>query len=169
MRIFIAQTLDGFIAGPNDSLDHLGPFHGVETGYDAMLAQAGAVVLGRRTFDRIFPTYGWTYPDTLQGCVLTRRELPVTTPAHVAAMQDVKAIARRYPHAFIDGGAETIAQFMRIGAIDTADIFTLPVRLGGGVRLFADQGTLTETWTLVDVRALDQGMVHARYRIGPRR
>jgi dihydrofolate reductase len=138
MRIFIAQTLDGFIAGPGDNLDHLESYHDVETGYDAMVRSAGAVVLGRRTFDRIFPTYGWAYPAGIRGCVLTRRALPPETPADVVAMQDLEAIARRFPGAFVDGGAETIAQFLAAGYIRTADIFTLPVRIGAGIRLFRD-------------------------------
>jgi dihydrofolate reductase len=167
LRIFIAQTLDGFIAGPNDSLDHLEPFHAVETGYDAMLAQAGAVVLGRRTFDRIFPTYGWTYPDGMPGCVMTHRSLPSGVPSQVTPMQDVDRVAEAFPGAFVDGGAKTIAQFLAAGHIRTAEIFTLPVRIGAGVKLFVESVPLGEVWDLMEVRALPKGMLYARYDIPP--
>jgi dihydrofolate reductase len=165
MRIFIAQSLDGFIAGPDDSLDHLDPYHDVETGYDAMVRNAGAVVLGRRTFDRIFPTYGWTYPAGIRGCVLTRRALPQETPDDVTAMHDVEAVARHFPQAFIDGGAETIAQFLAAGHIRIAEIFTIPVRLGAGVKLFPHSTPIHQTWSLIEARALPKGMVYARYEL----
>ncbi|MGL4406573.1 MAG: dihydrofolate reductase family protein [Notoacmeibacter sp.] len=165
MNIFIAQTLDGFIAGPGDSLEHLEAFHTVETGYDAMVARAGSVVLGRRTFDRIFPTYGWTYPPHVQGCVVTHRPLPPATPASVVAMHDIDQIAALFPNAFIDGGADTIRQFLDAGHINHAEIFTLPVRIGAGVKLFPETTPRLETWTLLNVQKLDKGMIHARYEI----
>ncbi len=67
MRLFIAQTLDGFIAGPGDGLGHLAPFEGNDYGYQQDLEAAEAVILCRRTFDLIVPQHGWTYPARLPG------------------------------------------------------------------------------------------------------
>lgn len=165
MNIFIAQTLDGFIAGQGDTLDHLDVFHDVDTGYHAMIAQTKFVVLGRRTFDRIFPEYGWTYPPHIKGCVLTNRKLPNETPANVIAMDNIHSIAKMFPNAFVDGGAETIRQFLDAGYIKSAVIFTLPVRIGAGIKLFPETSTKHNTWTLLDVEKLSKGMVCARYTI----
>lgn len=57
---FLALSLDGFIAGEGDSLDWLTPFSGdspEETGYNALMASADALLMGRNTFDvvRAFP------------------------------------------------------------------------------------------------------------------
>lgn len=164
MKLFIAQTLDGFIAGPNDSLDHLQPFHGVDFGYEGHVATVDAVVLGRRTFDAVFPKYGWTYPPHLPGVVLTRRPLPEGTPAQVSTATDLTEIARRHPDAYVDGGAETIRGFLEIGAIDEMRIFTLPIFLGQGVRLFPEGASLAGAWTLEAVRAHPENVVEAHYR-----
>lgn len=164
MKLFIAQTLDGFIAGPNDSLDHLQPFHGVDFGYEAHLASVDAVVLGRRTFDAIFPQYGWTYPPAIAGVVMTRRPLPDETPSQVTTAVDPAEVARRYPNAFIDGGAETIRAFLEIGAVREMKLFTLPIFLGRGVRLFADGQPTPLDWTLKTVRSHPMNVIEAHYR-----
>ena len=164
MKLFIAQTLDGFIAGPNDNLDHLQPFHAVDFGYEAHMATVGAVVIGRRTFDAIFPKYGWTYPPHLPGVVMTRRPLPAETPSQVTTGTDVRDIAHRHPDAYVDGGAETIRAFLDIGAVDDMRIFTLPILLGQGVRLFQDGAPAAREWTLAAVRSHPMNVIEAHYR-----
>lgn len=167
MKIFIAQTMDGFIAGKGGSLAHLEPFHGNDYGYDSMIAEVGAVILGRRTFDAIVPVHGWTYPPNLAGVVMTSRPLPPGTPPQVSTATDPEDIAARYPDAFIDGGAETIAQFLSRGLIREMRLFTLPILLGEGVRLFATDQAAPPRWQLEDVRSFPCGTVETRYRAMP--
>jgi dihydrofolate reductase len=168
MRMFIAQTLDGFIAGEDDSLDHLVPFQQNDYGYDAMLAEVPAVVVGRRTFDRVFPAHGWPYPPRLRGIVLTRRPLPRDRPPNVVACDDPARIAYEWPDAFVDGGATTLAEFLALGAVRRATIFTLPVRIGRGVRLFPEGRPQQGRWELRECRQFPCGTVAADYRIAVR-
>jgi dihydrofolate reductase len=166
MRIFIAQTIDGFISGESDSLDHLEAFGGNEYGYGEMIAKVPAIVLGRRTFDAIFPKHGWTYPEGLPGVVVTNRPLPAGLPGNVTGESDLDAIAQRYPGAFIDGGAMTIAAFLARGHVTSADIFTLPVLLGCGTQLFGDAYSPGRPWRLASVRSYPCGTVRTSYTIG---
>ncbi len=166
MRIFIAQTIDGFISGENDSLDHLEAFAANDYGYGEMIEQVPAVVLGRRTFEAIFPKHGWTYPEGLPGVVVTNRPLPSGLPGNVTGQSDFDAIAGRHPGAFIDGGAMTIAAFLARGHVTNADIFTLPVMLGGGTRLFPASHVMGKPWRLSSVRSYPCGTVRSRYIIG---
>jgi len=163
MKLFIAQTLDGYIAGENDSIDHLEPYHGLDFGYEAHLESVDAVVLGRRTFDVIYPKYGWTYPRHLPGVVMSSRPLPADVPDCVSVATDARAVAAMHPNAYIDGGAGTIRDFMRIGAITEARIFTLPVMIGSGVRLFETAPGLTVEWRLEASKVHAAGVVECRY------
>lgn len=165
MRLFIAQTLDGFIAGQNDDLGHLTPFQAFDFGYEAHLASCDAVLIGRRTFDRIVPEHGWTYPPGLPGYVLTRRALPSGLPESVRATDDPAAVAGRHRAVFLDGGARAIAVCLGLGLVREAAIFTLPVRLGRGVPLFGPDVPRDERWTVVDTALLDGGVVRTRYTI----
>lgn len=165
MRLFIAQTIDGFIAGPDGSLDHLAPFEGNDYGYQEHLRDAGAVVLGRATFDAIYPRHGWTYPAHLPGVVMTSRPLPPGTPPQVRAEADPDAVAAAHPDAFLDGGGATIRAFLTRGHVREARIFTLPLALGRGVRLFPERAAATERWRLLSARAYPCGTVGAVYAV----
>ena len=135
------------------------------TATPTMIHAVPAVVVGRRTFDVIFPLHGWTYPPELPGVVFTRRPLPTNVPPLVRGMSNVDEIAREFPDAFVDGGAMTIAAFMRAGHISDAEIFTMPVILGSGVRLFQPGPVITGRWDLLETRAFPCGTVKATYRI----
>ena len=166
MRLFIAQTLDGYIAGPGDSLDHLTPFHGNDYGYDAFVATCDAVAIGRTTFDRIVPTYGWTYPKGLSGRVITRRPLPEGLPSEVRGVASLAEAAAAGAAVFLDGGASVIRQALDQGLVKEARIFTLPTRIGAGTRLFQDGTPVSERWTLLEARTFSCGTIGASYRIG---
>jgi dihydrofolate reductase len=166
MKLFIAQTIDGFIAGRDDSLDHLDLFAGNDYGYDAFIAGIEAVVIGRRTFDRIVPQHGWTYPAHVTGYVLTRRPLPDGLPPQVSAASSLEDVAAKAPDAFLDGGASTIRQALKLGLVRSARIFTLPVRIGTGIRLFEDAEPCRDRWVLETVRTFPCGTTEAVYRIG---
>src|SRR6478672_1741895 len=51
VRVFIATSLDGFIAGPGDDLTWLPEGGGEDHGYDDFMAEIGAVLMGRTTYD----------------------------------------------------------------------------------------------------------------------
>ncbi|TPW05775.1 MAG: bifunctional deaminase-reductase domain-containing protein [bacterium] len=163
MKLFIAQTLDGFIAGENDDLSYLQPYHGLDFGYDAHLQSVDAAVLGRRTFDVIYPKYGWTYPASLPGVVMTSRPLPAGTPAQVVTATDPGAVAAQYPNAYVDGGASVIRAFLQINAINEARIFTLPIMIGSGVRLFSEAPGFGLEWRLDSSTVHAAGVVENRY------
>lgn len=165
MNIFIAQTLDGRISGPGHSLTHLEAYMSQAYGYESMIARAGAVVLGRTTFDRIYPEHGWVYADRLPGVVMTSRPLPTGVPGQVAGASDPRDVAAKHPDAFIDGGGETIRGFLEIGAVAEARIFTLPIIIGAGARLFPDGRYPTSAWSLMETRRFENGVFEARYRI----
>lgn len=165
MKVFIAQSLDGYIAGPGNSLDHLEPFSENDYGYDAFIADARAVVMGRNTFDTVYPSQGWTFPEHLDGVIVTSRPLPDDVPKNVYASNDFNRIAEVYPNAYVDGG-QTIAAFTALGAITEAKIFTLPLLLGQGTPLFPPRSYGIDQWQLHDVRAYPCGTVMKHYKIG---
>ena len=165
MKLFIAQSLDGFISGPNGSLEHLKPFEANDYGYDTFIKSVDAVVIGRSTFDAVVPQHGWTYPDHLPGVVLTTRPLPADLPDHVSASDNLLEIASKHPNAFIDGGALTIAGFLQGGAVTEAYLFTLPVMLGSGTRLFGAGRHRDSSWVMQESRSFPCGTILGRYTV----
>lgn len=69
VKVFIAISLDGFIADTNDSVDWLTGFPSVpedgDYGYAEHMKGVGGVMLGRKTYEQIlsFGKDAWTYGD----------------------------------------------------------------------------------------------------------
>ncbi|MEE9453643.1 MAG: dihydrofolate reductase family protein [Paracoccaceae bacterium] len=165
MKIFLSQTLDGYIAGPDGSIEHLAAFEGNEYGYDAFLDSVDGLIMGRNTLDGFFDAHGWPYPDTLPALIMTHRLLPRGMPAHVRVSESIEIAAELYPNAYIDGG-HVISQFLAHGLIREARIFTLPILLGTGIRLFPEGAFSTDRWALESAHSHPCGTVESHYKIG---
>lgn len=172
--VFIAMSLDGCIAGPDGSLDWLtapGPEQQDEEsyGYPGFIGDMDALVMGRRTFEKIL-----TFPEgpySLPVVVLSTREAAVPTHLHGRVQtaggppgQVVKQLAEQgLEHLYIDGGV-TIQRFLQAGLIDRMVITVVPVLLGEGLPLF---GRLSEQvrLDLLDSRAFPNGFVQLDYAV----
>lgn len=66
VRVFIACSLDGFIAGPDDDLSWLpAPGEGGEDyGYGAFMSETAALLMGRSTYDVVAGFDNWPYAES---------------------------------------------------------------------------------------------------------
>ena len=167
--VFIATSLDGFIARANDDLDWLPPDGGEEHGYEAFMASVDALVIGRRTFEKVLTFDTWPYGEK-PVFVLSTRELPA--PPRGAVMErlsgdpaDILANleARGVRHVYVDGGI-TIQRFLAAGLIQHLTITHIPVLLGGGIPLF---GELEADIHLkpIATRQYSSGLVQTEYEV----
>jgi len=142
VRVFIATSLDGFIAGPGDDLSWLPEGGGEDHGYNDFMAEIGAVLMGRTTYDVVLGMEGpWPFGETPVFIATSRPLDPVAPtvravtgePAQmVAAVREVVAAGGIY----VDGGV-LIRQFLAAGLIDDLTVTIVPVILGAGTPLFA--------------------------------
>ena len=67
VRVFIACSLDGFIAGPDDDLSWLpaADAGGEDYGYGAFIAETAAILMGRSTYDVAAGFPNWPYGSLL--------------------------------------------------------------------------------------------------------
>ena len=171
-HVFIATSLDGFIARPDGGLDWLQDANaaGEDHGYDAFIASVDGIFMGRETFRVSLGFDPWPYSKPL--IVLSTGFRKGDLPAHLA---DQVSIARSVPEAlsesgrrgwrraYVDGGA-TIRSFLRKGAVQDMVITRIPVLLGAGLPLF---GPLPEDIALrhQGTRSFPSGLVQSRYEV----
>ncbi len=168
IRVFIAMSRDGFIAGPDDDLSWLPDGHaGEDYGYEAFMAGVGAILMGRRTYDVVegFGT-GWPYGGT-PVLVATTGPLDPTEPTVRAVsgspveMVDEARAAAGGGDVYVDGGT-LIQQLLDTGLIDEFVVTVIPVDLGEGIPLLAGDGE----WALlrlVESREFPSGVEQRRY------
>lgn len=175
VRVFLAQSLDGFIAGPNDDLSWLpAPDPAAapdedEGGFHAFLGEVGAILMGRRTFDVVTGFGGpWPYGE-LPMLVATHRALEADVPtAHavegsIEAMVDLARAAAKEKDVYLDGGA-LVRQALDAGLVDELTLTIVPVALGAGVPLFAGVAR-RHRLDLQRIRTMSDGLVQLTYEV----
>ena len=180
IRVYIASSIDGFIAGPDDDLswltgpDAANPGGASDAGaltYEAFIAEVGALLMGRGTFDVVHGMEWWGYGE-LPVLVATRRKLPAdarnTVRAVSGSIQEMVAEAKDAAGArdvYIDGG-NLIRQAAEADLIDDVTITMAPIALGAGHPLFAGMAR-RYPMEIVGHHTYAGGMVQIRAR--PRR
>lgn len=169
IRVFIACSLDGFIAGPNDEIDWLtANSSGAEDTFTPFMAQIGALLMGRRTLDVVAGFSGaWPYGD-VPVLVPTSRPLTSKQPTVRAISGSIAEVVAQAKQAagerdvYIDGGA-LIRSALDAGLIDEMTVTLIPIVLGEGLPLFAGTGR-RHPLELISERTIGGGLVQLVYR-----
>ncbi|MBC6995755.1 dihydrofolate reductase family protein [Neolewinella lacunae] len=143
--VFIATSLDGFIADPDGGVHWLETVpnpEGDDVGYLAFTAGIDALVMGRHSFETVLG-FGVDWPYAMPVFVLseTMTSVPEGFADKVQLLSGppeailAKIHSQGHHNLWIDGG-RTIQSFLRAGLIDELVITTIPVLLGGGIPLF---------------------------------
>jgi len=167
LRLYIAASVDGFVATPDGSVAWLEPFQAHDYGYAAFMSEVGTVLLGRVTYDQALGFGEWPYHGK-RAIVLTSRPLP-SPPEGVEAAADLKAVVEDVrrpgePDVCVVGGGQLIRGLLDLGAIDELELFWIPVLLGDGIPLFEKRSAAPLNLQLVDARPVAAGVVRAVYR-----
>lgn len=172
-HVFIATSLDGFIARPDGTLDWLISRDAPDEdhGYTTFIARMDCIVMGRGTYEAVLGFPEWPYslpvlvlsaglagqpvPDALRGKVTFSALTPEQAMAHLAA--------QGHHRAYVDGG-QIVQSFLRAGLISDMTITAAPVLIGQGRPLF---GTLLQDIPLIHTgtTAFPSGLVQSTWRM----
>jgi dihydrofolate reductase len=168
--VFIATSLDGFIARQDGGLDWLPADGGEPHGYTEFIDTVDAIVIGRGTFEKVLTFSDWPYGEK-PVVVLSSRPTDLLAPA--GAVCDImdgtpheivaRLSQRGMKHLYIDGGV-TIQRFLEAGLIQRLIITRIPVLLGSGIPLF---GAVSRDIQLehIATRSYASGLVQSEYLI----
>ena len=193
--LYMSMSLDGFIAGPNERIDHglgdggarlhewvfprggedldaiVARLEGVNRQVHDEFMSTGAVVAGRGTFE---PAGGWggDHHDRVPLYVLSRHPAPAWT-ADWPAVHYVDDLATAVGDAkraagetkVLVHGAGIAQRALREGLLDEIEIHLVPVLMGDGRRLFEHLGVEQRELERVRVLEGEGGVTHLRYRV----
>ncbi len=172
--VYIACSLDGFIAKPNDNLDFLSIVEreGEDYGYAEFMQTIGTVIQGRRTYDWIMnavPQYPHADKEVY---IITRNPRPSIGNTHFYT-QPVQLLIEKLKsepvsfdepckHIFVDGGAQIVNLLLNQQLVDELIVSIVPTLLGSGTRLF-EMGLLEQQLKLVSCKSYESGLVQMHY------
>lgn len=177
VRVYLAISLDGFIAGPDDDLSWLEQAPSAKAlepeqgglSFEDLMDRTGALLMGRRTYDVILgfvrDPVQWPYGQT-PTLIATHRPLDafvesvrpvsgsieqlIAQASEVACGQDI----------YIDG-ANLSRQALDAGLVDEMVLTVMPQLLTAGTRLF-DGLTSRSSWRIASHHAWVQGAVQLK-------
>lgn len=171
ISLFIATSLDGYIAKPNDDLSFLKLVEkeGEDYGYAEFTDTIDTLIIGRRTYDYVLKEIGSSHYDNGQRevYVITRTERPQIGKT-IFYTGDITELVKRLKskkgkNIYCDGGAEVINELLKHDLIDELIISVVPVLLGNGTRLFKD-GRPEQILEFIKAKTFETGLAQFHYK-----
>lgn len=172
-HVFIATSLDGFIARESGEIDWLLKHDqaGEDHGYDDFIRDIDVIVMGRGTYEAVRSMGDWFYtrPVLVLSEQLAQQEVPAEihgkvrfsdkTPEEAMAMLQSEGARRAY----VDGG-RIIQSFLQLDMISDMVITRVPILLGTGRPLFGG-GQRDVALAHKGTRSFPSGLVQSSYEV----
>lgn len=167
--LFVAMSLDGFIAKNDDNIDFLSVVEiaGEDYGHADFMKSIDTVIWGRRTFDKVLSMNGELPYSNKKVYVVSRTRSgnhgfaeyhsDAVTLVRELKKQDGKDI-------YCDGGAQVVSELLKNHLIDRIIVSVIPYLVGTGIRLFKDGLPETEI-RLLHSAFFPSGLVQLWYDI----
>lgn len=168
IKLFIAMTLDGYIATLDDSLDWLMKINGEgDNGYGDFMKDIDTVIMGRTTYDWVMNEMNDDYPYKEQVSYVYTHQPRDNTAYIIYTAEAIHSLGERLKRTsgkdiWIVGGGQLICDFLEAGLVDEMTLTISPVLLGKGIRLFPEGGYESE-WHLTKTETFNQ-FVNVHYR-----
>ena len=171
IQLYIATSLDGYIARKDGNLDWLNNFpnpNQIDYGYTEFYAGIDTVILGRKTYDEILG-FGvdWPYTDSTTYVLSTNTDYPIQTPntqllsdLSEEIIQNLRSQSQK--NIWLVGGGNLVTQFLNLNAIDEIILTLIPVIIGEGLPLFPNSPK-ESTFDLLGAKSFDTGAVSLHY------
>ncbi|HNP60471.1 MAG TPA: dihydrofolate reductase family protein [Nitrospirales bacterium] len=171
--VYIATSVDGFIARENGGIDWLpgvGDAGTEDYGYHEFIDSVDAIVMGRASYEMALSFGAWLYGEKPVVVLSSRpvaigKDIARTVESMDAPPHEVvqRLAGRGWRHLYIDGG-KTIQGFLREDLIHRLIITKVPILLGTGIPLF---GSLSHEIHLehLDTRSFENGLVQSHYEV----
>lgn len=138
IRYCVATSLDGYIAGPKGKADWI--IMDPDIDFQALFAQFGTVLLGRRTFEALVREGRAAMPGMktfVFSRMLRQRDYPDVTIVGERAEEELTALrSKPGKDMWLFGGGLLFRSLAQAGLVDSVEVAIIPVLLGGGIPLF---------------------------------
>lgn len=167
--VYIACSVDGYIAKPNDDLSFLSIVEqeGEDYGYEQFVSGIDTVIMGRKTYDWVKQHVEVPHADkTLYVITRTPRAPKGKTHFYADSLQELVQDLKNKPgkNIFCDGGAEIVNALLKYELVDELRISVIPILLGKGTRLFSGHFP-EQNLKLISSQSFEKGLVQLCYKV----
>jgi len=169
--VYIACSIDGFIAKPDGNLDWLINIPNPQNndfGFSKFMENIDGIIMGRNTFETVLGFSEWPYLKHVFVLSNTIKNLPASVKGKASIVSgNIKDIIRslnknEIKNIYVDGG-KAIQSFLKEGLIDEMIITTIAKIIGDGIPLFGNIG-IEKHYKVDKVEMLNENMVKIYYK-----
>lgn len=167
--LYISMSLDGYIATKDNSLEFLSMVEqeGEDYGYNDFIKYVDAVIIGRKTYDKVI-AMGYEYPHTDKDVYILTRSTNPSIGNFKYYSDDLSQLVndlKNQPgkNIYCDGGAEIANELIKNDLVDEYIISVIPILLGDGIRLFKN-GRPEQELQLISTKHFDKGLAQLHYK-----
>ncbi len=159
--LFIAMSLDGYIAAEEDSLEWLFQVEGEgDNGYSEFYETIDTIILGRRTYDWIIDKEGDNFPYKDAKCYVYSNSYKGKNEFVEFINEDPVSFVPRLKeepgkNIWIVGGGKLLQNFIKQDLVDEFIITVAPVLVGSGIPLF-HRIDMQKELRLLDIKRYNQ-------------
>eukprot|EP01084_Bolivina_argentea_P194538 333797_1 len=175
ISVFIAITIDGYIADKNGSVEFLDQFNdnNIDCGFTDFFESIDLMIIGRKTYEQVL-SFDCDWPYKGKRVIVLSSTLNKNNSMHDKIKNECIEFFNGDPKTlveqllkdhnihkiYIDGGY-TIQQFFKQSLVDTMTLSIIPIVLGDGIPLFSNTYELFE---LVASKCFVNGIVQNKYQ-----
>jgi dihydrofolate reductase len=167
VSIYIASSIDGYIARPDGNLDWLQYGHtgDEDYGFNKFINNIDAVIMGKNTYEVVAGFDKWAYSKRV--IVLSSTLIEVRKEAELFSGQLTELLAKLYSegvgHIWVDGGV-TASKFLEADLVDEITISIIAMVLGCGIPLFSTMHR-EHKCHLVSTQSYPSGLMQLKYEV----
>jgi dihydrofolate reductase len=163
--LFIATSLDGYIAGKDGNTDWL--FTDGDFGYHEFYQSIDTTIMGYSTYYFIAQFPEFPYPDKKNYVFSRKQRIPDNNPVEFVfgnAVEFTKKLKKSDgKNIWLVGGGQINSLLLNANLIDQMIISIHPVALGQGIKLFRDESLKRLNFKLINHQVFDRGLVQLTY------
>jgi len=167
--LYIATSLDGFIATSDGDISWLDKYQGgkEDYGYSEFYKNVGASIMGANTYEKSLTLTGGI-DKKMPTYVITHRELQTMADANISSYSGnlselVNKIQKKTKkNIWLVGGGQLTQTFLKEDLLDRIILSTIPIILGEGISLFGKVRKEINL-KLEESRSYESGIVQTHY------
>jgi len=165
--LYVAQSIDGYIARENGAVDWLNFGEGEDYGFHSFFDEVSTVLMGNSTYSQVLSFKG-EFPYKNKKVFVFTREQSMTNDeyahfvsANIESLVD-KVKNKTEGISWLVGGGQISSYFIENKLLDEIRLFTIPILLGSGIRLF-NKVNIENKVKLVECREFKTGVIESVY------
>lgn len=167
IRLFIASSLDGYIADKSGNVDWL--FTDQDYSYSDFFNSIDTLIMGNKTYQQILGFGEYPYPG--KEAFVFSKMLHGEQDDHVKFVgEDLDNFINKLRQSsggdiWLVGGSQIINFFLENGLLDEIILAIHPIILGEGIPLFINKSSINKKLNLKNVKTYDSGLLQVYYEI----